>query len=183
MTSSQLRGRRQKRAAAPKFTHSVFGNFKPDSLTSLKRKLVNGKRVAIDLYLPQAAIDTFAADDLDPFVPLVETLPDLATAVRRSAVPCKADWLADLLDPANAHLHRALLKVFPKAQSDGIEDDAFFEALWLSRICLAPFGTGPSDEVPSATWDLHVLPKGRDDTIFAVKTSPDGTVLSVTTES
>ncbi|MEX3015086.1 hypothetical protein [Gymnodinialimonas hymeniacidonis] len=171
------------RAVAAPLNHSVFGSFKPETLLTLKRKMLNGKRVAIDLYLPDTAIDRLASGDLDPFVPLVERLTELAPAVRTAALSCKADWLADLLDPLNAHLHPKLLKTFPKAQSDGIGDEAFLNSLWISRISLAPFGSGPSDADPCATWDLHALPKKADNTIFAVKTAPDGTVLSAALES
>lgn len=68
---------------------------------------------------------------------------------------------------------------FPEAAgAKSVSDEAFLNALWLSRIGLS--FTGDS---PTATWDFHALPKGKDDTIFVIRTTLRGQLLDVTTES
>lgn len=170
-------------ARLPELTHASFGTFKPEVTRTLCYKTLNKKRVAIDLYLPDAALERMVASDLDPFIGLHKDLRHRIAPVMDAALPLGADWLADWLAPENAARTKALFGTFPEAQSGTISDDTLRAALRLTRLCLAPFGTGTEPGAPCATWDLHALPKGADDQIFAITTTPDGAVLSAALES
>ena len=163
-------------AALPQLSHRVFGPIQRDTLVSLKRRRVEGKMVAFDLYLSDDHVAPFEASMLDPFVPLRRDLPDLLPRVTEALLPLRQDWAADWLDPANATARAAFDRVFPQAKADGISADAFRTKLRLSRICICPADG-------AATWDFHLLPRQSDDTIFVARTTADGQVIEVTTES
>ena len=170
-------------ARLPQLTHATFGTFTPAPLQTLCHKTLNRQRVAIDLYLPDAALERITLADLDPFVGLHKDLRKRIGPVLDAAVPLGVDWLADWLAPENAELTDPLFSAFPDARSGAIRAEDLRAALRLTRLSLAPFGTGTEVGAPCATWDLHVLPKGADDQVFAITTAPDGTVLSATLES
>ena len=170
-------------ARLPQLNHATFGTFKPAVLQTLCHKTLNKKRVAIDLYLPEGALDRMAGADLDPFVPLHKDLRGKIGPVLDAALPLGVEWLADWLSPENAALTGPLLQTYPEARDGAIADTTLRAGLRLSRLCLAPYGTGTDIGSPCATWDLHPLPKGTDDQIFAVTTAPDGTPLSAALES
>ncbi|MFK7941074.1 MAG: hypothetical protein AB8B82_16965 [Roseovarius sp.] len=183
----------RRRAQADPVTHKVFGVFKPDDLVRLKRKKLAGRFVTFELYVPEDKIDAVTSETLDGFVPVFDHLADHVEALRPALAALREDWAADWLHPLNSDRARAFHAAFPQAGDTGqITQAAFVDQLWVSRVCLCPFGRGEDRredrgeagaQKPVVTWDFHALPKGRDDTIFVAVTDPAGQLICVTTES
>ena len=173
----------QARSAMPILEHEVFGNFMPDTLVKLRRKKFENRFIGFDLYLADKDIDQFALTQLDDFVDLRENLEDIVPELKKHLSCLRIDWATDWLCPLNMPQAKAFHAQFPMAASaKEVPRDLFEKSLWLSRICLNPFGSGKMVH-PIATWDFHVLPKEKDNTIFVARTHPDGTLIDVTTES
>ncbi len=164
-------------------THSLFGTVRPTTLATIAQQSIDERQVDIDLFLPTAGVSKLTAANLDPFVSMIERLDTLSVAVRQKALDLKQDWFADWSDPANAERFGILCATYPTAADGDLPDNAFLRGLWVSRICLCPFGSGSNDATPCAIWDVHALPHGKDDQIFAITTAPDGAVRTAALES
>lgn len=181
--ATQARVEADRQAAQP-LKHKVFGQFKPEGLVTLRRKRVLGKMISVDLYLPAPKIEGFRTSDLDPFVPVHDRLTDMIPALRAALAPLRIDWVQDWLDPLNADVAAPFHKAFPQARSGGLSETVFADALWLSRLCLCPYGGGMDGAGEAqVTWDFHALPKDKDSTVFVAITRPGGGLIDVTTES
>lgn len=171
-------------AELPKLQHKVFGEIERGSFVSLKRKKLGRRFVSFDLYLPDDCIDEFTVEMLDPFAELRENMAGVIPRLIEALTPLRVDWVQNWLHPSNVEMAKPFEKAFPKARETGsITSEAFADALWLSSVCISPFGTGSAAKHPVASWDFHVLPRDKDNTIFVVRTDAGGNIIEVCTES
>ncbi|WP_442678230.1 hypothetical protein ACSBM8_11890 [Sphingomonas sp. ASY06-1R] len=165
------------------YRHSYFGRCRLSELTKIGTATLAGRKIPIELYMPQRAMAVFEPEQLDPFVPLIERIETLDAKVRTEFPDdIRAIWLEERFVHGGPALRRALDNVFPGATApDEVSQQDFAKGLKLdcARFSLSP----ESRSGATLTMDYRILPRRNDNELFAATFTDLGDLLDICIES